>query len=220
MKPNLLPSLASILILCLAFGGQAQNSSRQNKPNGKQISFLLGYTPVHIGSKIDHDKRLAVSFRLTKAKLVYDFDVEYYTSDNSWSRQVRNSELLLSTNSQKTSGLGLSIGIAKAVFENTHIGVGLSANYFDISQSLNESVIRYETGEEIIDHGLSPGNRDARFLSPGIFLQTDLSLPIKQNIQFYLRQKFNWMYIADHLESSFFDFWISYTVHGGLRLNI
>lgn len=216
MKTKILASLLPILIFCLSYTSQAQNNT-----NGKQISFLLGYTLVNVGSKIEHDKRIAGSFRLTKANLMWDFDVEYYTSRESFNRPfIDDGDFLFSTNTQKTSGFGFSIGIAKPAFKNTTIGFGLSGNYFDINQNLDESVHLFETGEEITDHQLSQKHRDARFFSPGMFVQTDLSFPIKKGSQFYLKQKFNWVYIGDQFDSSFWDSWISYTVYGGLRLVI
>ena len=207
-----------ILLLGLFLDSQAQvpsTSPIKNKNN--QIGFLIGYSPVYVGSNVGHDKRLAVSFRLTKEKVVYDFDVEYYTSDNPRSRLLRNNDLWFSTNRQETVGYGINIGMSKAVVENTYVGVGLSGNYLDISESLNESIHLLETGEEITDHELSPERRDTNFFSPGIFVQADLSFPFSGNAQFYFKQKFNLMYIGDRFESSFWDTWICYTVFGGLK---
>ncbi|MFQ5605881.1 MAG: hypothetical protein ACE5HS_21640, partial [bacterium] len=104
MNRKILSSLQLILIFVLFFYSHTQNGFSQNGSTKKQISILAGYSPVHIGSKIDHDKRFALSFRLKKDQLMYDFDFEFYTSSNTWSGLVRNNELWVSTNSQETSG--------------------------------------------------------------------------------------------------------------------
>lgn len=115
MKAHALAAVSLILILSLVCSSQAQNRSK-----GKQLSFLVGYTPAHVGSKINHDKRLAASFRLSGAKLSWDFELEYYTSNESWARPFHDGGvLLISNNTQETSGFGFSIGIAKPTFENT-----------------------------------------------------------------------------------------------------
>ncbi len=216
MKAHALAAVSLILILSLVCSAQAQNRSTE-----KQLSFLVGYTPVHVGSKINHDKRLAASFRLSGAKLSWDFDLEYYTSNDSWARPFHDGgDLLLSNNTQETSGFGFSIGIAKPTFENTTISFGLSGNYFDISQELDKSVHVFDSGAEIADYGLPQKERDARFLAPGIFVQTDLSFTLNNNSELYLKQKFNWIYLGNRFQSSFWDSWIAYTVYGGLRLSI
>ncbi len=81
MKTHIVAAVSVISILSLGSSAQAQNKTKD-----KQLSLLVGYTPAHVGSKINHDKRLAASFRLSDAKLIWDFDLEYYTSNDSWAR--------------------------------------------------------------------------------------------------------------------------------------
>lgn len=213
---NALLAIVCFLVLLPINDGYSQLGN-----NVAQVSFLLGYTPVQIGSNIDHDARVGASFRLATAKLKWDFDVEYYNSSNTWARAFPRSENPVYTvNTQKTSGVSFGVGVSKTVLKSTTFGLGLSGNYFDINQILNESVHFLGTGEETTDDNLKRGEKKSTIFAPGIFLQSELFLPLKKRVQIYLKQKINWLYIGNQFRSSFFNSWISYSVYLGLRFNV
>lgn len=221
MESKLCLFLVSMLVICVAENSSAQERTGQIPGQENEVSVMLGYSPANIGgSRIGQDRRIAFSFRAPRKAFNIDFEAEYFSSHNFWLRAVLPQDTeadpcLCSENTQNTLGFGISAGISKIISQNASIGIGINGNYLNIKRNLNNFIFGLEPEET-----LNPSKEHGRFFSPGMFLQTDLGIPLKGTAQLYLRQKLNVMYIGDNFNSSLWKSWVSFTFYGGLKFFI